>query len=90
MKSIGGIGLLIAIFIASIGGIVLSARGTFGSREKLIRLSSRIGTKNLTVARAACIVGLLVCTLFCLGCIGITVAGIVYETTGKPMVEWFK
>jgi len=55
---------VLAVFaIACLAGSIVSARGAFASREKLLSMSKIIGTKNPVVARIVCYVGLVVCTV---------------------------
>ena len=62
MRGIGGLIAMIAFVITCFSGSVLSARGAFASREKLLSMRRVIGTKNPIIARIACFVGLVVCT----------------------------
>jgi hypothetical protein len=64
-----GIYLMLAFGVVCLFGSVVSARGAFASREKLLSMSKVIGTKNPVVARIVCLVGLVVCTAAGVGAI---------------------
>jgi hypothetical protein len=64
---------LIGLIVASFMGSILSARGLFGSREKLLSLSKQIGTKNPVIARIACFLGFFLCTPIWVGALVVLV-----------------
>jgi hypothetical protein len=65
---------LISLAVMSFGGTIISARGAFASREKLMSMATQIGTNNPVVARIACFIGLFVCTATGLGAIALLIA----------------